>query len=102
MRSFKVDDVAADEFEAAAAWYEGERPGLGLEFIAEVNRTLDRIEHHETFVTAPVTAIRGGVVRREFVRRFPYVVMFVETDDIRRVIMIRRGTSDPDLWQSRI
>jgi hypothetical protein len=36
--------------------------------------------------------VPGGVVRREFVDRFPYVVIFVETEALRRVIMIRRGT----------
>jgi len=102
VKSFKVDEVAGEEFAEAAAWYEGERPGLGFEFIAEVDRTLDRIEQQERFVTAPVTRLAGGVVRREFVRRFPYVVLFLETADMRRVIMIRRDGADPALWRSRI
>jgi hypothetical protein len=46
--------------------------------------------------------MKGGVVRREFVARFPYVVVFVETSEQRRVIMIRRGSSDPVRWRSRV
>jgi hypothetical protein len=44
----------------------------------------------------------GGVIRREFVDRFPYQVIFVETDALRRVIMIRRGSSSPARWRSRV
>lgn len=61
-----------------------------------------RIAHEETFPTAPIATVESGVVRREFVERFPYVVVFVETNDERRVIMIRRGSSDPARWRSRL
>jgi hypothetical protein len=63
---------------------------------------LVRIAHTETFPTAPIATVEGGVVRREFVERFPYVVVFVETSELRRVIMIRRGSSDPARWRSRL
>ena len=102
MRGFRVEEIARIEFDEAAAWYENERPGLGEEFIVEVDRVLERIETRETFATSPVAAIEGGVIRREFVKRFPYLVVFVETDDVRRVIMIRRDNTDPALWQSRL
>jgi toxin ParE1/3/4 len=99
---FRVEAVAQTEFEEAAGWYETRREGLGLEFIAEVDRVLVRIAHEEKFATAPVATIEGGVVRREFVERFPYVVLFVETEEERRVIMIRRGSSDPARWRARL
>ncbi len=79
-----------------------QRDGLGLEFAAEVDRGLMRVAHEEKFATAPIATIEGGVVRREFVDRFPYVVVFVETSDQRRVIMIRRGSSNPIRWRSRV
>ena len=102
MKDFRVEAVAQTEFEEAAGWYETQRDGLGFEFIAEVDRVLMRIAHEEKFATAPITTVEGGVVRREFVDRFPYVVVFVETSEQRRVIMIRRGSSDPVRWQSRV
>lgn len=102
MRDFRVEEIAQIEFEEAAGWYEAQRDGLGFEFIAEVDRVLMRIAHEDTFPTAPIAAVEGGVVRREFVERFPYVIVFVETLDQRRVIMIRRGSSDPARWQSRL
>ena len=102
MRGFKIDRIAQLEFDEATAWYEQQRLGLGFEFIEAVDRVLGRIETHEKFVTAPVAILDRGVVRREFVRRFPYIVVFVETETMRRVIMIRRGNVDPVRWKSRI
>jgi toxin ParE1/3/4 len=102
VREFRVEAVAQAEFEEAASWYEAQRDGLGFDFIAEVDRVLIRIAHEEKFATAPIATVEGGVVRREFVHRFPYAVVFVETSDERRVIMIRRGSSDPVRWRSRV
>jgi hypothetical protein len=102
VKDFRVEAVAQTEFEEAACWYETQREGLGFHFIAEVDRVLMRIAHDEKFSTAPIATVEGGVVRREFVDRFPYVVVFVETSEHRKVIMIRRGSSDPARWRSRL
>ena len=102
MKGFRVEAIAQTEFEEAAGWYESQRDGLGFEFIAEVDRVLMRIAHEEKFAGAPIATVEGGVVRREFVDRIPYVVLFVETDDQRRVILIRRGNSDPARWRGRL
>ncbi|MEO8843341.1 MAG: hypothetical protein ABI591_12925 [Kofleriaceae bacterium] len=102
MKDFRVEAIAQTEFEEVAGWYETQREGLGFEFIAEIDRVLERIAHQETFPTAPIATVEGGVVRREFVERFPYVVVFVETSNDRRVIMIRRGNSDPARWRGRL
>lgn len=100
MKDFRIEAVAQTEFEEAAGWYESQRDGPGLEFIAEVDRVLVRIAHAETFAAAPIAMVVDGVVRRELVDRFPYVIVFVETPALRRVIMIRRGNSNPSRWRS--
>lgn len=102
MKRFRLERAAQLEFDDAAAWYESEREGLGFEFIDEIDRTLTRIETQDTFATAPLVRLEHGVVRREFVHRFPYVVIFVETETDRRVIMIRRGNVDPARWRRRL
>ena len=71
MKTFKIDRVAQQEFDEAAAWYEHEEIGLGFEFIEEVECVLARIETHEKFVTAPLVVLDDGVVRREFVGDSP-------------------------------
>jgi toxin ParE1/3/4 len=35
--------AAQTEFDDAAVWYEAQKPGLGREFVAAVERVLDRI-----------------------------------------------------------
>jgi hypothetical protein len=102
VRAFQVETVAQTEFEMAAAFYERRRDGLGLEFVDEVQRVLHRIAQRPSFPTVPIAQLERGVVRREFVERFPYVVVFVETNELRKVIMIRRGSSSPARWRSRI
>jgi len=80
----------------------GAARGLGFAFIAEIDRVLERVAKEAVFATAPIAMTKSGVVRREFVDRFPYVIVFVETELERRVIMIRRGTSSPARWCSRL
>jgi toxin ParE1/3/4 len=57
-------DEAQAEFDEAFDWYEDKRAGLGLEFLAEIQKVFDRIAvqpliHQEVFAD-----IRKGVVRR--------------------------------------
>jgi hypothetical protein len=102
VRSFQIDPLADEEYLEAIAWYEEQREGLGAEFIADVDAILAWIERTAEFVTAPIERLDdGAVIRRELVGRFPYVVVFVETASVRKVIMIRRADSDPERWKAR-
>ena len=51
MPRLRVLRQAADEAEAAAAWYEQERPGLGAEFFEAIEAGLDVIE--DGFLPSP-------------------------------------------------
>jgi hypothetical protein len=42
VKSFKIDQIAQQEFDEAAAWYEHQEIGLGFEYIEEVDRVLVR------------------------------------------------------------
>ena len=42
-RLFRIEPEASAELEDAAVWYEGRRPGLGVEFLEAVDATLDHI-----------------------------------------------------------
>ena len=65
----RLNPEAEADLVEAFAWYEGQRPGLGSEFFAEVAQVLQRIED---------TPLQHAVVqedtRRAIVRRFPYAV----------------------------
>ena len=64
---------AKAEFDAAADWYEQQRPGLGVDFIARVRVVLNRIGTHPR-----IHAAVYGDVRKAVVARFPYVVLYRE------------------------
>lgn len=55
----------------AAGYYNGERPGLGDEFRSEVYATIERIRSNPFQFPAVERNLRRG-----FVRRFPYSVLF--------------------------
>ncbi len=75
------------EIDEAHAWYEGQRAGLGEEFLAEVQAALDRIQ------AAPE--------RHALVKRFPDAVYYRAAPDRTKVTAVHHTSRDPGRWQSR-
>lgn len=84
------------DVEATFAWYESERPGLGVEFLNELRAVYDRI------ADGPLKYqhLRSGV-RRALLRRFPYAVYFAIEDHMVVVVAILHAGRDPAEWQRR-
>jgi plasmid stabilization system protein ParE len=97
-----VDEAARDDIVEAAVWYEQQRVGLGDAFVDHVERAFFALRDHEPFVTAPLLRSHGVVVRRVFVRRFPYRVIFIDGDDSRRVIAVLRHGRADRRWRQRL
>jgi plasmid stabilization system protein ParE len=88
---------ARAEFDAAADWYEQQRPGLGVDFVARVRDVLQRI--------AGNPQMHGVVykdVRKAVVARFPYVVLYREEAGEVVVIAVFHAARNPAVWQSRV
>lgn len=78
-------------------------PGAGLGVrVHRRDRSRTGADRASGHLRDSIATVPGGVVRREFVDRFLYVVVFVETQDLRQMIMIRRGSSSPVRWRSRV
>ena len=76
-------------------WYEGRRPGLGAEFGAALEKTVERIADNPM----QCRFVRGET-QRAILNRFPYAVYFrVADDDI--VVLAVHGRQHPRRWQSR-
>jgi plasmid stabilization system protein ParE len=88
---------AERDVEAAFAWYEGERTGLGTSFTRELRATyariLDRPHGYQV--------VRSGV-RRAMMQRFPYAVFYVIEDDAILVSAVLHTSRNPATWQRRI
>lgn len=82
----------------AARWYEGERPGLGDEFLSEVAAFLSVIAD-DPFRFQEVNHGR----RRALLRRFPYAIFFERTaEDEIAVLGIIHLHRNPDVWRDRV
>lgn len=80
----------------AATWYDGERRGLGNEFLGELRVTLSRIE--EGPARFPIVFRE---VRRAILRRFPFGVFFVLEAERATVIAVTHLRRHPSAWQQR-
>ena len=78
MRALRIHAEAAEEAVEAAAWYEKERSGLGVEFERAIDAALDLLEQE----VVPLTLLPGVAgargVKRLILRRFPYSVIILE------------------------
>jgi plasmid stabilization system protein ParE len=88
---------AKDEFDAAADWYEQQRPGLGVDFVAQVRDVLQRIAANPRLHATVYQDVRKAVVKR-----FPYVVLYREDQAEVIVIAVFHTSRDPSSWQSRV
>jgi plasmid stabilization system protein ParE len=89
-------DEAQREFDDAFDWYDSQRAGLGSEFVAEVQKTFNRIA-----TTPLVHRVVIADIRKSFVRRFPFAVFYRAHPDRIEVIAVFHGSRDPAVWLSR-
>ena len=95
--SIRILSCAEEEFAEAVDYYNEQCAGLGFEFAAEVEATLDRIS---AFPNAwPIFSRRA---RRCIVHRFPYGVLYQIRDDGILVLAIMHLRRDPARWEERL
>jgi plasmid stabilization system protein ParE len=100
-KRIRVEDAARDELRAAVAWYEEKRPGLGAEFLAEVQGTLELIERHPGLGGhVPQVASERGA-RRLPLRRFPYAIVYRQREAEIQVVAFAHHSRKPGYWRSR-
>lgn len=99
MSRYKIESESAVEadVEAAFEWYEGEEPGLGLEFLDDLRSAYQRI------LDGPFKYqdLRSGI-RRALTRRFPYAIYFSIEAEVIVIVAVLHTARDPAEWQRRI
>lgn len=102
MRPLRIHAEAAEEAAEAAAWYEKERSGLGVEFERAIDAALDLLEQE----VVPLTLLPGIAgargVKRLILRRFPYSLIIVERDAEVFVIAFAHHARRPGYWRGRL
>lgn len=88
--------AARAEFIEAAAWDEAQRPDLGVEFIAEIERCVLRAADQPQLY-----AVIYKGIRRVTAERFPYSVYFRVEAQALVVLAVFHGNRDPMIWRGR-
>lgn len=93
----EIDAAALAEAVEAQEFYAAQRPGLGDEFAAELDKAVARIAAYPT-VWPPFSAR----TRRYLMDRFPYSVVYRLNADTARVIAVFHQHRRPDYWRARL
>jgi plasmid stabilization system protein ParE len=93
---FLIRPAAQVDVEAAALWYDEQRPGLGNDFFEKVTELFHQIS--ESPLRFPIA---GASVRRGFLDRFPYAVYFTLDEREIVIIAVLHQRRDPEVWKSR-
>lgn len=92
----RLRDEADRDLTAAALWYELNRPGLGDEFLREVERVLRSIAERPAMYP-----IVWRETHRALMNRFPFGIYFRISNDIIVVAAVMHGSRHPQNWQLR-
>ncbi len=94
--------VAEVEATEAALHYEERQPGLGDQFLTELDHALDRIRHDPRLL-GPVEHYTGPrELRRCLLHRFPYIVVFLVQSDEAVVVAVCDVRRRPLYWLERL
>ena len=91
--------AAETELYEAAEWYERQSRGLGVEFLAEVDRARELLE------SLPMAWPKiSRNIRRCRLSRFPYGLLFHYQTGASEILIIAvmHLHRDPDYWQDRV
>jgi toxin ParE1/3/4 len=100
-KRIRIDAEAREEIERGIDWYEEKRKGLGQDFLTEVRTAIADLASPGPECVSPVGVPNDLGVRRKFVRRFPYLVLFIEFERTVRVIAVPHAHQRPGYWRKR-
>lgn len=100
-RRVLFEPEASGELEEAALWYEAQRSGLGLTFLAAVDRAVEHLAAWpDSGVAVPGVPVSLSV-RQHPVSRFPYRIAYVVASQELRVLAVAHARRRPGYWRSR-
>jgi plasmid stabilization system protein ParE len=97
----RISEEAEAEMAEAARWYEQHRVGLGLEYLAAVDASVARIGENPR-IGSRTPGVDDEEVRRVFVRRFSYHVVYIELPDRVQILAVAHDRRRPAYWVGRL
>jgi toxin ParE1/3/4 len=92
-----IHSEARRELDNAIQYYEKQKIGLGLDLLSEIEQALEKIKINPNLGTDHT--IEG--MHRYLIRRFPYIIFYVEFEASIWVVAIAHGKRKPDYWKKR-
>lgn len=96
-KAITLTPEAQEDSYQAYAWYESRRIGLGREFITAVDACLQSISRNPQLYQTIYKNFHRAVVRR-----FPFSIIYEETDSTVIIYAIFDSRQDPESWQERL
>jgi hypothetical protein len=97
MQRLSLHPEADVELTEVARYYEAQQPGLGVEFLAEVNAAVVGLKR------APeIFAVRADGARRCPLHRFPHRLVYRIEGDVLRIYAIAHPSRRPGYWLERL
>jgi toxin ParE1/3/4 len=93
----RLRSVAQVEYDAAADWYESQRPGLGLRFVSAVEKALAVVSNQADRWPEAIPGVREAPVPR-----WPYCIYYEVHSDHVMVLAVFHTSRNPAVWQSRV
>jgi plasmid stabilization system protein ParE len=94
-----IQALAEADMTQAALWYDSRRPGLGDEFLADIQASLERAAANPRHFPC---LRRKPDVRRVLAGRFPYRIFFVLRPEAIVVFRVLHGARHDREWKGNI
>ena len=96
MTSFRILSDASEELEACVSYYNSQRSNLGTEFLAEFERTAERI------LKLPNAArMVGDDIRSKPIHRFPFYILYRSLEGEITIVAVAHRRRRPRYWLDR-
>jgi plasmid stabilization system protein ParE len=99
MRKFilKINSFAEEDIIESYDYYQNEKEGLGVEFVQEVKKTINRIEDNPN----QFPKIRNQI-RVALTNRFPFIIIYYIKGLIINVFAVFHTSRNPKTWRRRM
>jgi plasmid stabilization system protein ParE len=96
-KSFRFHPAALDEFRAADDWYAARSPDASAEFLLAISDALQNI------CSSPRRwAVYLYGTRRFILHHFPFSIVYLDEQDVVKVVAVAHAKRRPGYWRRRL
>ncbi len=97
MKPIVIHSEAIAELDGTISYYDDQKVGLGLDFLAEVEQAINKIQQNPNL--GAIYNVEG--LRRYVIQRFPFLIFYTELEAVIWIVAIAHGKRKPNYWIQR-